>query len=270
VTLLLALVLALAPTEQFDRAKLAYDRNEYARVIALVRPLLYPSIQLSSQEQVIEAHRLLGIASFKTHDEAEAEKEFSILLNSNPDFHLDRLVDGAEVAQFVDRMRQNMEDELRRVKELERQREEEVKKRRGREEEERRKHPIYVDREVRLIEHPFAVNFLPFGAGQFQNGEVRKGYALLVSESVLAVTSLSIWLVEQELYPNGRASIQRNSQGVATTLQVARLSTGFGFYALWAVGAYDAIKHWVPMTKVYVPSPMPVASGVGVEWTGRF
>ena len=264
IVVLVALV-AIAPSEQFDRAKVAYDRNEYARVIALVRPLLYPSIQLNSQEQVVEAHRLLGIAFFKTRDETQAEREFSILLNSNPDFHLDRLVDGAEVAQFVDRIRQHMEDELRRVKELERQREEEQKKRREREEEERRKHPIYVDREVRLIEHPFAINFFPFGAGQFQNGERRKGYTFLISEGVLAAASLSIWVAEQELYPNGRGSLKNDSQSVATTLQVARLTTGVGFYALWALGVYDAIKHWVPMTKVYVPSPMPVSSGVGLE-----
>ena len=54
-------------------------------MIALVRPLLYPSIQLASSEQVTEAHRLLGIACFKTRDEAGAEHEFGILLSNNPE-----------------------------------------------------------------------------------------------------------------------------------------------------------------------------------------
>jgi hypothetical protein len=127
--LLLVSLMTLAPAEQFDRARVAYERNDYGSVVSLLSPLLYPSIQLASADQVVEAHRLLGIALYKTRDRAGAEREFAVLLNSNPDFRLDRLVDGVELAQFVDKMRQHMEDDLRRAKELEeRQREDERKK----------------------------------------------------------------------------------------------------------------------------------------------
>src|SRR5262249_10533136 len=225
----LALLVALrgsAPSEQFDRAKIAYEKNDYTRVISLVRPLLYPTIQLSSSEQVAEAHRLLGIAFFKTRDEAGAEREFSILLNNNPDFHLDRLVDGAEGAQFVDTMRQKMEEELRRIKELERQREEAERKRKAAEEAERRKHAerIYIERTY--IQNPYFVNFLPLGAGQFQNGERRKGYAFLVGESLLGAASLSLWIAKHELYPDGKyPTMPTNEQGPAQAIQVARITT---------------------------------------------
>src|SRR5262249_47809663 len=151
----------------------AYEKNDYGRVIALIRPLLYPNIQLASSEQVTEAHRLLGIAFFKTNDEGGAEREFAILLNNNPDFRLDRLVEGEEVAHFVDTMRQKMEDELRRLKEREREREEAEKKHKVEEEAQRRKRAerIYIERTY--IQNPYLVNFLPLGAGQFQNGERR-------------------------------------------------------------------------------------------------
>ncbi|HJZ86778.1 MAG TPA: hypothetical protein VKN99_16485 [Polyangia bacterium] len=269
--LVLAALLALAaPSEQFDRAKLAYERNEYSRVIALVKPLLYPSIQLSSQEQVAEAHRLLGIALFKTHDEASAEKEFAILLNNNPDFHLDRLVDGVEVAQFVDQMRRRMEDELKRAKQLEQTRQEEERKRKQKEEEERRHRIQYVDREVRIIEHSYFVNFLPFGAGQLQNGQHQKGYALMISEGVLLAGSVGLWIAKQELYPDGKVHTPSQSESAATALQVARITTGGVFLGLWALGVWDALHHYVPTTKVYVPAPMPLQSGLGLEWNGRF
>ena len=39
---------------------------------------------------------------------------------------------------------------------------------------------------VRYERHSFAVNFIPFGAGQFQNGQRRKGWLFLGAEAVLA------------------------------------------------------------------------------------
>jgi hypothetical protein len=268
---LLVALLGSAPSEQFDRARIAYEKNDYGRVISLVRPLLYPTIQLSSSEQVAEAHRLLGIAFFKTRDEAGAEREFSILLNNNPDFHLDRLVDGAEVAQFVDTMRQKMEDELRRIKELERQREEAERKRKAAEEVERRKHAerIYIERTY--TQNPYFVNFLPLGAGQFQNGEKRKGYAFLVGESVLGAASLSLWITKHELYPDGK--YPRSDEGTAQTIQVARITTGGAFFALWALGVWDSLKHYQPVVikeSPYIPTPAPLQSGAGLMWQGRF
>jgi hypothetical protein len=273
-TYVLVWLLALygsAPAEQFDRARVAYERNEYGRVIALVRPLLYPSIQLGSSEQVTEAHRLLGIACFKTRDEAGAEREFSILLNNNPDFRLDRLVDGAEVAQFVDQMRQKMEDELRRIKELERKREETERKRKAADEAERRKHAERVFIERTMVQNPYFVNFLPLGAGQFQNGERRKGYAFFAAESVFGLTSLSLWIAKHELYPDGK--YPPGSEGTAQTLQVARITTGGAFLALWALGVWDSLSHYRPVVikeSPLVPVPSPLSSGAGLLWQGRF
>jgi hypothetical protein len=269
--LLLVALLGSSPQEQFDRARIAYEKNDYGRVIALVRSLLYPSIQLSSSEQVTEAHRLLGIAFFKTRAEADAEREFAILLNNNPDFRLDRLVDGEEVAHFVDTMRQKMEDELRRIKEREREREESERKRKAAEEIERRRKAerIYIERTY--TQNPYFVNFLPLGAGQFQNGERRKGYTFLVGESVLGAASLSLWIAKHELYPNGL--YPPRDEGTATTLQYARIITGGMFFGLWGLGIWDSLKHYQPVVikeSPFIPAPAPMQSGAGLLWQGRF
>jgi hypothetical protein len=264
---------AASPASDFERTRLAYERNDYARVISLCRPLLYPSILLPTPEQVTEAHRMLGIAYFKTRDEPAAEREFSILLNDNPDFHLDRLVDGVEVAQFVDGMRQRMEDELRRIKELERERLESEQKKAA---EERKKREAqltirYVDREA--IRNPYLVNFLPLGAGQFQNGEREKGWAFLIAEGTLGGASLGLWIAKQELYPDGKVHTPGQSEGAATALQLARITTGGAFFALWAVGIWDSLRHYVPVsykTSPIVPTPTPLSRGAGLEWSGRF
>jgi hypothetical protein len=271
--LFLALFLAATPASQFESAKRAYDRNEYTRVVQLLRPLLYPEIQLSSPDEVTFAHRLLGIAMWKTHDAAGAEREFSILLANDPDFRLDRLVDGDDVAAFVDRIRQRSAEDLARAKQLERERAEAERKKHEREEEERKRHAERIYVPLRVVEHSYAVNFLPLGAGQFQNGDAHKGRIFLYTGAVLGATSLGLWIAKHEIYPDGRVHTPSQSETAATALQVARIATGGAFLALWAIGVYDALRHYQPeelKPGPAVPMPVPLAGGGGLSFTGSF
>jgi hypothetical protein len=271
--LVLLLALRLSPVEQLGRARVAYERSDYRHVVELLSPLLYPTIRLDSQEQVLEAHRLLGIACWKTRNEAGAEREFAILLNRDPDFHLDPLVDGAEVAEFVDGMRRHMEEELRRAKEMERLRKEEAQRRQAREDEERRRRAERVFVEVRVVEHPYAVNFLPFGAGQLAEGQRGKGWALLAAESTFAAASLGLWIAEQVKYPDGRVHQPSQSLDTANALETVRIATGGAFFALWAIGVVDALRHFTPTsvtTSPLLPTPVAIEGGGALSWQGRF
>src|SRR4029079_9277025 len=53
---------------------------------------------------------------------------------------------------------------------------------------------------VRYERHSFAVNFIPFGAGQFQNGERRKGWLFLGAEAVLGAVSVGAFATNLGLY----------------------------------------------------------------------
>jgi hypothetical protein len=269
--ILLLLVLAAAPTDRFEQARVAYERNDYKQVVSLVRPLLYPNIQLASQSEVQEAHRLLGIAWYKLHDEAAAEREFAILLENNPDFRLDRLVDGADVAQFVDRLRTRMEQELERARKLGAERAEAAERRRAREEEERRKNQPKVYVQVKVVEHPYALNNFPFGVGQWQNGQRGKALAFLGTEALFATTSFVLFLVRDFGYPSGQ--ITSSNHGAASTIQTIQIATGGVFYGLWALGVADALKHYAPSTVTkspLFPSPQAMTNGGGLMWSGSF
>jgi hypothetical protein len=131
---------------------------------------------------------------------------------------------------------------------------------------------------VRYVErtserHPYIINYLPFGAGQFQNGETGKGWAFLATEATFATASLTLWIVKHEIYPDDKVHLPDQSEGGATALQLARIMTGSAFFALWAVGAWDAVKHWTPTQIIespLVPMPIPTQGGLSLGWQGRF
>ena len=53
---------------------------------------------------------------------------------------------------------------------------------------------------VRYERHSFAVNFVPFGAGQFQNGQRRKGWLFLGAEAALGAVSVGAFATNLGLY----------------------------------------------------------------------
>src|SRR5262249_19177638 len=50
--------------QSLDQGRNAYDRGDYGRAITTIHPLLYPSIELSTEEEVVMAHRLLALSYF--------------------------------------------------------------------------------------------------------------------------------------------------------------------------------------------------------------
>ena len=52
----------------------------------------------------------------------------------------------------------------------------------------------------RVERRPYAVNFLPFGAGQFQNEQRGKGWAFLGAETVLGAVSLGAFIANFMVY----------------------------------------------------------------------
>jgi hypothetical protein len=53
---------------------------------------------------------------------------------------------------------------------------------------------------VRYERHSFVINFVPFGAGQFQNGQRRKGWLFLGAEAVLGAVSVGAFATNLGLY----------------------------------------------------------------------
>ena len=104
VVLVATLALAAPSAEDFERGKTAFGRAEYARAIGILRPLLYPEVRLDSEADVVQVHRLLGVANLFENHPDEARHEFRKLLELRPDYRFDPLLDPPRVVEFFNRV----------------------------------------------------------------------------------------------------------------------------------------------------------------------
>lgn len=262
ITVLVLALQASSPSEDFEKGKTAFDRGEYSRAIQLLRPLLYPEPRLRTEGEIVRAHRMLAFAHFALRENDAAAQEFRKLLQLRPDFPLDPLIDPPEIVDFFNGVRKEQEKELaelearRRAAELEERRRLEAA----------RQGPVVIER--RYARNSFAIAFVPFGAGQFQNGQRGKGWAFLVGESVLGAVSVGALATNFALYgprprircvpdtaapsPPGQVDAcppgwspgpeQRNSE----RLTQVQIWSGALFFATAVWGVVDAILHYQP------------------------
>jgi hypothetical protein len=133
---------------------------------------------------------------------------------------------------------------------------------------------------------------IPFGVGQFQNGSNTLGYTFLISETLLAGTTLASILVIGYQYQlledptNSGEDISRNAR-LAYRVQFA---TSWALLAVAAGGVVEAQLNFVGQTERTEPRPLPpelrkrggnagvtvrpwvraLAGGAGVGVTGSF
>jgi tetratricopeptide (TPR) repeat protein len=269
--LLAALLFQAAPTvpnEDLQRGKNAYDRGEFARAVEIIRPLLYPEIRLQSEGQIVQAHRILGVAYLFEKDEAEATHEFRKMLQLTPDYHFDPLLDPPEVVDFFNNVRKGYEAELGDL-EARRKAMDQARQRDKEECDKVRAGPTVVER--RVGRNSFTTNFIPFGAGQFQNGQRTKGWAFLVSESVLGAVSIGAFATNLAVYgfrPQRACrydvgstacpadAIDHTDENRSRWLTRVQVASGAMFFGAVALGVIDALYFYTPETQLaFAPAP---------------
>jgi hypothetical protein len=261
---------ATAPSEELRRGRNAFDRGEYARSIEILRPLLYPEIRLESDGQIVQAHRMLGVAELFQGDNDAASQEFRKLLQLRPDYRFDPLLDPPQVVDFFNGVQRALERELAALEA--KQQEAARASQRDREQCERlRAGPTVVER--RFNRHSFAVNFVPFGAGQFQNSQRSKGWVFFGVEAGLATVSLAAFSTNLMLYgfrpkrgchydygatPCPSAYIDHTDENRSRWLMRTQIASGVAFFGAAVWGILDALYYYrseIPMAPTPVASP---------------
>ena len=263
------------PNEELQRGKNAYDRGEFARAVEIIRPLLYPEIHLQSDGQIVQAHRILGVAYLFEKKQGEAAQEFRKLLQLIPEYHFDPLLDPPAVVDFFNAVRNDYGAELT-LLESKRKQAERARQRDKEECEKVRAGPAFIEK--RVGRNSFTVNFLPFGAGQFQNGQRKKGWAFLTAEVVLGAVSVGAFATNLAVYgfrPERRcrydvgdagcptADIDHTEENRSRLLTRVQVASGAMFFAAVAWGMLDAIYYYQPETKLSLTDTprRPVAAG---------
>jgi hypothetical protein len=233
-----------APQAALEAGKLAYQRHEYAIVEQTVRPLLYPTVELGTDDAVVEARRLLALAYFFQKRYPEARAEVVQILAMRPEYQLDRYVEPPVAVSFFEAIRREQDDRLEAIRrrereeELARQREAEAKRREALRNAER----VYLERTVERHSRVYA--FVPFGVGQFQNGQRKKAIFFLSSELIVGALSLACWAALPAAY--NLSSVRPEDAATVNALNLTQIVSGVAFWGLVLAGVIDANVKYVP------------------------
>jgi hypothetical protein len=259
-TILFQAPLPPTATEELQRGKNAYDRGEFGRAVEIIRPLLYPDLRLQTENHIVLGHRILGVAYLFERNESEAKVEFRKLLQLAPDYHFDPLLDPPEVVDFFNVIRKEYTAELSQL-EARRRDIEKARKRDLEECEKVRAGPAVIEK--RFGRNSFAMNFVPFGAGQFQNGHRTKGWIFFAVEGVLGAASVAAFATNFGVYglhPQRSCrhdvgdtacradDVDHTAEDRSRLLTQAQVVTGAMFFGAVVWGIIDAIYYYSPET----------------------
>ena len=259
------------PEDEALRADLAalstaYDYGRYAEVLARADARI-DGVGLDASA-LIQLHKLAGLAAFNLQHLDEAERHIAALLRLDPDFSLDPFVYPPPTVAFVEKQRRAMAAELEFLREQRRQRDAAAKAAAeeraalARQTEAQHKELEELSRQITVCtveKHSVLVNFVPFGAGQFQEGRVGVGVGFAVAEGVLAVVSiigyfvygsiLTTRTIQLETFPGSTQTIVQTGipaarASEADTWRVVKVTSGIGFYAVYVAGVLDALLHY--------------------------
>ncbi|WNG58285.1 hypothetical protein F0U59_28755 [Archangium gephyra] len=260
-----ASVLAEEPVDaEVTTLRGTYEYGRYAEV--LERAGMRIDRGRLADKDLAELHKLAGLSAFNLNRTEDSVRHFRALLRLEPDFNLDPFSVPPPAVEHLDGIREEMSAELELVRQERRlrvERERTEAERRERERvaaEERRRRLEVLSRQVtvRQVEaRSFLVNFVPFGAGQFQQGRNGLGTFFAATQGVLAITSVISFfaydsLIETEDFtvddPRGPIKVSVSfiptaRRREADTWTGLKWGSAGGFYAVYAVGVLDAILH---------------------------
>lgn len=187
--------------EEFETARAAYAGGDYVRAVLYFEQLVGGDVpQLTTPALITESRKYLGAAYLLLGRREAARTQFELLLRQQPDYILDPLQFPTEVLELFGAVRERLTLE---------QRDEEARAELQR----RLEHAEALSLRLRdFASAPVEVEIpqsrwlaaIPFGVGQFQNGDEPLGWTLLVSETLMALTAISATITHQ-LYTSAAA-----------------------------------------------------------------
>lgn len=186
---------AADPLSELEKARAAYYAKNYDDAGARLRALLDPKNGAPGDAAVVaDARMFLGATLLARGQKGEAESVFERLLLERPEYEPDPLGFPSSVINTFIELRASLRDKL--VAEKERLVREAIE-RKAREAAEKERQAKRLARLEKLAAEETVVSkssrwvaLLPFGVGQFQNGQVTLGWSLLITEAVLGLAAV--------------------------------------------------------------------------------
>lgn len=275
----LLLVLALAtPEADVKRARDRYEFGAYADAAAAARGLLAHDQPLPDPV-ALEAWRILGLAEYQLGNVPAARDAFIHVLSIDPDQTLDPFLVPPPIVEFFDKVRADAEPELAPLRERKRQLQEqerlaeEARRRLLAEEQIRSGPPSKV---VVVQEHIYMLNFLPFGVGQFQNGDTTKGIIIAVSQVVFGAINIGAIFAHNAVAddPSRRCSVSTptncsnppipdSDRALLQNIDIVKYVSAGLFWGVYVYGVADSLINYVPRIETEIT---PGRAAVKLSW----
>jgi tetratricopeptide (TPR) repeat protein len=218
------------------RAKNEYAYGNYAQAVEQLRALMYP-MKLTSDEQVLEARKHLALSHYLLGQTQQAIEEFRKLLFLSPDFQLDPYTIAPAIIELFEDVRKQMKTELDAIRQRKSDEQLDAPSRRG----------FRRTVEVTISERSELATFMPFGIGQFQNGDTQWGSIFLASEVLLLAVNIGsyVWAASigdfHSEEPDKRLLIER--------LTISQYAAATLFGVAWSLGVVQARLNFVPVVR---------------------
>jgi hypothetical protein len=258
----------------FEKGRYAYRTKDFVDAEHRFRALLDPSAgTLHDKVLVNQARMYWGAALIATGHKPEALEQFDRILTVDPGFDPDPTEFPVEVGDaFID-TRAGYQKRVLEKKEEEARKE---KKRREDEEAAKKAQVARIEQLEKLVTEEHVIEshsrwkaLVPFGVGQFQNGNGRLGWFFLSTESLLAAGSLAVAVDYYVQLANAKAAytaVARGpiAEGYIDYAREALLANQIVFGALVATaaaGILEAEVSYVPQFSIVKPRPLPPLPG---------
>jgi hypothetical protein len=276
----LVLALALAAPPELKRARDRLEFGAWADAAGAVRQLIARNPQLGDADAV-EAYRILGIAEFNLGDQGQARSAFVNLLARDPDHALDAFLIPPAIVEFFDRVKRDNETSLAPLRERRRalreqeQLAEEARRKLLAEEQARAGPPTKV---VRVQERLYLFNWMPLGAGQFQNGQRSKGTAVAAGQVVAGLVNITAILLHNQIAEDRSRSCISGQPGCSrppysdsdrrllTQIDVGKYVSAGVFWGLYAWGVWDAHRNYLPVVETEI-APGGSSGSLKLQWS---
>jgi hypothetical protein len=276
----LALLLALAAPPELKRARDRLEFGAWADAAGTVRQLVTADPGLSDTD-AIEAYRILGIAEHHLGDLAQARSAFVNLLARDPDYTMDAFLVPPAIVEFFDKVKRDNEPSLapiraqkRALREQERLAEEARRKLLA-EEQLRAGPPTKV---IRVQERLYLFNWMPFGAGQFQNGQRSKGTLIAAGEVTAGLVNIGAILLHNQIAEDRSRSCISGQPGCSRppysdadrqllqTIDIVKYASAAAFWGLYAWGVWDAHRYYIPVVETEI-APRGDGGTIKLQWS---
>jgi hypothetical protein len=253
-------------TDEGELAKVVglYEAGKYTECANALVPLLEPnSTRRLRERNVVEDARIYLAACLIGSGKPEAADEpLRAAIRENMQMKPpDSLLFPPPVVERFLQVRQSLYDEIRRAEaERIRKARRDVEQRLDREREESER-VIELERlagrELVVTRNRRWIGFVPFGVGQFQNGNDGLGWVFLTSEVVLGATALTSLGVSTHFQREASRLANPDNNAVVETWYTLFEVSSYSFLAVAALGVLEAQLSFVPEFREVRPRPLP-------------